>query len=92
LNNYHFISIDTKKPNNIRGLNEQWSGEATRSSGFVVEDTRVDVLIGDEIQDDNVNNIRKERPIWLMESTIITTDVSQVIIFYLIVKSQNRIN
>ncbi|XP_011498840.1 PREDICTED: general transcription factor IIE subunit 1 [Ceratosolen solmsi marchali] len=69
--------IDTKKSNNIRGPNEQWSGEATRSSGFVVEDTRVDVLIGNEIQDDNVNSIRKERPIWLMESTIITSDPLQ---------------
>ena len=63
--------------NNMRGSNEQWSGEATRSGGFVVEDTRVDVLIGDEIQDDSANSKRKERPIWMMESTIITSDASQ---------------
>lgn len=63
----------------MRGPNEQWSGEATRGGGFVVEDTRVDVLIGDEIQEDNASNKRKERPIWLMESTVITSDITQVI-------------
>ncbi|XP_014239142.1 general transcription factor IIE subunit 1 [Trichogramma pretiosum] len=68
---------DNKKPNNNRGPLDQWSGEATRSSGFAVEDTRVDVLIGDEIVDNNKSNQRKERPIWLMESTVITQDSTQ---------------
>lgn len=70
----------------MRGPNDQWSGEATRSSGFMVEETRVDVLIGDEAQDDSANNKRKERPIWMMESTIITSDASQVInsFFYIL--------
>lgn len=31
-------------------------------------------MIGDEIKDD-VANKKKERPIWLMESTVITSDV-----------------
>lgn len=56
---------------------DQWSGEATRSSGFMVEDTRVDVTIGDESAEDNALLNRKERPIWMTESTVIGTD-SQV--------------
>lgn len=71
--------MENRKSNLLRP-NDQWSGEATRSGGFAVEDARVDVLIGDEIQDDNVNNKRKERPVWLMESTVITSDVSQVML------------
>lgn len=66
--------IDTRKPSSLRAPGEQWSGEATRSSGFMVEDTRVDVTIGDEAADDNAANRRKERPIWMMESTIINSD------------------
>ncbi|XP_076247583.1 transcription factor IIEalpha isoform X1 [Calliopsis andreniformis] len=66
--------IDTRKPSSLRAPGEQWSGEATRSSGFMVEDTRVDVTIGDESADDNAANRRKERPIWMMESTIINSD------------------
>lgn len=66
--------IDTRKPSSLRAPGEQWSGEATRSSGFMVEDTRVDVTIGDDSIDDNVTNRRKERPIWMMESTVINTD------------------
>ncbi|XP_063975609.1 general transcription factor IIE subunit 1 [Diachasmimorpha longicaudata] len=61
--------IDNRKPG-IRPSGEQWSGEATRGSGFAVEDTRVDVTIGDETTDDSANK-RKERPIWMMESTVI---------------------
>lgn len=75
-----FLSIDTRKPSSLRAPGEQWSGEATRSSGFMVEDTRVDVTIGDDSIDDNVTNRRKERPIWMMESTVINTD-SQVNLF-----------
>lgn len=67
-----------RKPSSLRAPGEQWSGEATRTSGFMVEDTRVDVTIGDESPEDNAANHRKERPIWMLESTIINTD-SQVI-------------
>ncbi|CAK9817319.1 General transcription factor IIE subunit 1 [Anthophora plagiata] len=66
--------IDTRKSSSLRAPGEQWSGEATRSSGFVVEDTRVDVTIGDDSVDDNAANKRKERPIWMMESTVINSD------------------
>ena len=62
----------------IGGRAEHWSGEASRNSGFSVEETRVDVLIGDEVNNDNSNNVRKERPIWLMESTVITSDSTEV--------------
>ncbi|XP_011300518.1 general transcription factor IIE subunit 1 [Fopius arisanus] len=61
--------IDTRRPG-VRPPGEQWSGEATRGSGFAVEDTRVDVTIGDETTVDSANK-RKERPIWMMESTVI---------------------
>lgn len=74
---FYIFSIDTKKAN-ARGPNEQWSGDASRTSGFAVEDTRVDVLIGDEIQDESANNQKRDRPIWLVESTVISTDPSQV--------------
>jgi transcription initiation factor TFIIE subunit alpha len=65
----------------IRGLDkkfvshsqENWSGEATRNAGFVVEETRVDVTIGDENNTAGAN-ARKEAPIWMMESTVITKD------------------
>lgn len=69
--------IDTRKPSSLRVPSEQWSGEATRISGFVVEETRVDVTIGDESPDDNAANHRKERPIWMTESTVINSDGSQ---------------
>lgn len=66
--------IDTRKPSSLRAPSEQWSGEATRMSGFMVEETRVDVTIGDESPDDNAANHRKERPIWMTESTVINSD------------------
>ncbi|KMQ97841.1 general transcription factor iie subunit 1-like protein [Lasius niger] len=69
--------IDTRKPSSLRAPSEQWSGEATKMSGFMVEETRVDVTIGDESPDDNAANHRKERPIWMMESTVINSDGSQ---------------
>lgn len=78
------LSIDTRKPSSLRAPGEQWSGEATRSSGFMVEDTRVDVTIGDDSIDDSVTNRRKERPIWMMESTVINTD-SQVNLFSVLI-------
>lgn len=79
------ISIDTRKPVILRTPGEHWSGEATRTSGFAVEDTRVDVTIGDESPDDNAANHRKERPIWMMESTIINADGSQVDLYILLI-------
>lgn len=50
----------------------------------MVEDTRVDVTIGDDSIDDSVTNRRKERPIWMMESTVINTD-SQVNLFSVLI-------
>lgn len=38
----------------------------------------MDVTIGDESASDNAINRRKERPIWMMESTVVNTDGSQV--------------
>lgn len=78
----NFISIDTRRPSILRAPGEQWSGEATRGTGFIVEDARVDVTIGDESPDDGTNH-RKERPIWMMESTIINSDGSQVYLIFL---------
>lgn len=67
--------------NTIRGTDkksmpsmESWSGEATRNAGFMVEETRVDVTIGDDNSNVEVTN-RKEAPIWMMESTVLTNDV-----------------
>lgn len=48
---------------------EVWSGEATRSSGFAVEETRVDITIGDGNQHDNAP--KKERPVWMTTSTVV---------------------
>ncbi|GBP73610.1 General transcription factor IIE subunit 1 [Eumeta japonica] len=70
--------------NTIRGLTnkqaiprpggEQWSGEATRNQGLAVEETRVDVTIG---ENDNANEatLRKERPVWMSDS-VHSTDVA----------------
>ncbi|CAG7835675.1 unnamed protein product, partial [Allacma fusca] len=44
-----------------------WSGEATRSTGK--DDTRVDVSIGDEAAAKPAQE-RKERPLWMTESTV----------------------
>lgn len=52
--------------------NEPWSGEATRNQGFAVEETRVDVTIGDGNASETVK--AKERPIWMTESTIVNTE------------------
>lgn len=60
----------------IANLEQTWSGEASRNTGFLVEETRVDVTIGD----DGVNNAavnRKEQPIWMMESTVLTNNDTQ---------------
>lgn len=57
---------------NTANGNEQWSGEATRNQGFAVEETRVDVTIGDANPTEAVKT--KERPIWMTESTIVTSE------------------
>lgn len=70
------VDIDT-----IRGINkplqrsdtQQWSGEATRTQGFAVEETRVDVSIGDNDAPE-VGTSRKDRPVWMTESTVVTTE------------------
>lgn len=51
----------------------QWSGEATRGGGFAAEETRVDISIGET--DSSANTVvRKDRPVWMTESTVITND------------------
>lgn len=50
---------------------QEWSGEATRNSGFAVEETRVDITIGEESSNAAVTN-HKEAPIWMTESTVIS--------------------
>nr|CAD7398202.1 unnamed protein product [Timema poppensis] len=68
--------------NTIRGLDkgrnglpqrftgDNWSGEATRTHGFAVEETRVDVSIRDQDIPEE-RSARKERPIWMTESTVL---------------------
>lgn len=69
------VDIDTIRGTNklLKGPgsngNEQWSGEATRNQGFVVEEARVDVSIGDANPTEVTKT--KERPIWMTESTIV---------------------
>lgn len=67
------VDIDTirgiTKPNE-HGMAEVWSGEATRSSGFAVEETRVDITIGDV--DPAASAVaQKERPVWMTTSTVV---------------------
>lgn len=69
---YKFYFVCRLNKNNQRGSNEPWSGEATRNQGFAVEETRVDVnLDGTDIPD----AIKpKDRPVWMTESTVVSTD------------------
>lgn len=55
------------RPRALDGL--AWSGEATRGQGFTVEEARVDVTIGEDSTTSDAP-ARKERPIWMMESTV----------------------
>lgn len=62
----------------IRGLDkkstiqaQEWSGEATRNAGFAVEETRVDITIGEDSNAPTTTN-HKEAPIWMTESTVIS--------------------
>lgn len=65
--------MNTKQLGN-RLPGEQWSGEATRSQGLAVEETRVDITIGDNDNAVDPNALRKERPVWMVESTIVNND------------------
>ncbi|RZF46514.1 hypothetical protein LSTR_LSTR009296 [Laodelphax striatellus] len=73
--------LDSNRGLGMRGGpgGEHWSGEATRSGGggFAVEETKVDVTIGgdDSLPADAAP--RKERPLWMIESTVITHDHTQ---------------
>lgn len=70
------IKGSDKKSNQLnRTGSEQWSGELTRNQGFKVEETRVDVTIGEEVTQ-NVAS-RKERPVWMTQSTIINQDTTE---------------
>lgn len=69
----------------IRGLNKQdkdggiqgnWSGEQSRSHGFLAEETRVDVSIGDN-DDLNKEAVKKDRPVWMTESTVFTNEADE---------------
>lgn len=72
------VDIDTIRgiirPNE-HGVGEVWSGEASRGGGFAVEETRVDITIGESDTTDTIQ--KKERPIWMVESTVITNDPDQ---------------
>lgn len=48
-----------------------WSGEATRNSSGFADETRVDITIGEDSTDNIV--VKKEQPIWLTESTVVST-------------------
>lgn len=49
---------------------ENWSGEASRNGGLRVEEQRVDITIGDQVV--KKGEVRKEMPVWMAKSTVIT--------------------
>lgn len=61
---------------NQRQSNEPWSGEATRNQGFAVEETRVDVTLDGSDVPDTIKP--KDRPVWMTESTVISTDANAI--------------
>lgn len=69
------VDLDTirgiLKPNE-QGQGEVWSGEASRRGGFAVEEARVDITIGDTEVDSGAP--KKERPVWMTTSTIVSND------------------
>jgi hypothetical protein len=89
---FHNFSFENKKPAvGLRPPGDHWSGEATRTQGFAVEEARVDVMIGGDegIQDQTA--VRKERPVWMTESTVITQDNVMVSMqMYLITNIQRK--
>ncbi|CAH4018628.1 general transcription factor IIE subunit 1 [Pieris brassicae] len=66
----------TNKQSALRPSGQEWSGEATRSQGLAVEETRVDITIGDTDNAMDASALRKERPVWMVESTIAANDQS----------------
>lgn len=59
------------------GGSEIWSGEATRRGGFATEETRVDINISGSAAAAGASqdgSQRKERPVWMVESTVIGAD------------------
>lgn len=74
------VSRLTSKQLGQRPSGEQWSGEATRNQGMLVEETRVDVTIGESDNASDASALRKERPVWMVESTIVTNDQVSIII------------
>ncbi|KAF6205324.1 hypothetical protein GE061_019494 [Apolygus lucorum] len=68
--------LDTKRILGGSRPGEIWSGEASRGGGFVVEEARVDVTIGEAEITTSANN-KKEQPIWMTESTVITSNDPQ---------------
>lgn len=72
--NYIFCRVLKSK---LKTQLEQWSGEATRSGGFAVEEARVDVNI---VNNDSVDNTiaKKDRPVWMSESTVLSKDSEKV--------------
>lgn len=67
-----------------RLYNEPWSGEATRSSGFAVEETRIDVSIGDSNDTSNTSSARKDRPVWMTESTVTSSEADDNVCLFTI--------
>lgn len=63
----------TNKQMAQRPSGEQWSGEATRNHGMMVEETRVDVTIGETDSSADTTQ-RKERPVWMVQSTIVNSE------------------
>lgn len=61
-----FSTEESKKNAADRG---HWSGEATRLRG-INDQTRVDIRIGDEAVAKQGSQVARERPIWMVESTI----------------------
>lgn len=72
-----FFRLDTRRPLVGGKPSEIWSGELSRNQGFAVEETRVDVTIGEAEEKTDVS-ARKEQPIWMVESTVITHSDPQV--------------
>ncbi|XKL62563.1 hypothetical protein PGB90_002396 [Kerria lacca] len=67
------LGKDSKNNSNRSG--EVWSGEATRHR--TTEETQVDVTIGDNSLSAEGKEVPKQRPVWLLESTVIDNETSQ---------------
>uniref|UniRef100_A0A1B6E3X9 General transcription factor IIE subunit 1 n=1 Tax=Clastoptera arizonana TaxID=38151 RepID=A0A1B6E3X9_9HEMI len=66
--------LDMKRHVGLRPPGEHWSGEATRGQGFAVQETKVDVTIGES--DRGMEEVsRKERPVWMIESTVVSSNI-----------------